>query len=243
MESIFHYCLYHCHVPGSCFDLTIPFSQTFPLAQLKHGSLKEYKEDLDRKDRLTPIVREAISRAENVRVPICYIAGPLTEATEEQKLRYEIAAKLCEGYGWFGYAPHLYGTDPKKHPEVKPEEVRDIDYLWAVIMPTFHLNFFSPTAHGNAMELGWAEVAGIPTIGFIPEAARVSRLLRGARNLLILTSYEEGNMEVLVQNALKDIHEWQEAHEVRFLMGSPRLWLEGYFARIAFRRGLIEFPK
>lgn len=153
----------------------------------------EYRHWLERRGRMTPAVEEAISFATIVaakKEPICYVAGALTEATDEDKHRYVKTSRLCKHFGIFGYAPHVYGTDPKKHSNVTPDEVRDIDFLWAVVLACFQINFLSPIAHGNAIEEGWAEYAHIPTIYCTPETMRISRLTRGMLNTDSVISYK-----------------------------------------------------
>lgn len=103
----------------------------YPTQQTR-TNFDDYRRWLARQRRITPAVIEAILRAEGARKDfpmVCYIAGALTEATEENKLRYSKVSEIAFSRRILGYAPHLYGTDPRKHPNVTPDEVRDIDYL------------------------------------------------------------------------------------------------------------------
>ncbi|MDP3769785.1 MAG: hypothetical protein Q8R40_02530 [bacterium] len=155
---------------------------------------ESYTRWLMRQARMTPPVSDALDRARGVMSEhkrVCYIAGALTEATSADKERYEIVSRIAGEHGMFGYAPHLYGTDPVRHPSVTPREVRDIDYLWAVVMPDLHINFLCPIAHGNAIEQGWAECFCIPTVYVADRMGRISRLPAGMFNILEVIRYND----------------------------------------------------
>jgi hypothetical protein len=153
----------------------------------------KYARELEESNRMTPIVREAIDKAIALssQYPIIiYIAGGLTGMSEEIKMRYgQVSDAIAEYDGMFGYAPHLHGTDPVAHPHVTPEEVRDIDYLFAAIVPKYHINCWYPVAHGNAVEAGWAEIKNIPSFHLVPEEMVLSRLVRGMTNIAATITY------------------------------------------------------
>jgi len=162
-------------------------------------SIDAFSNALTALGRMTPLVQEAIEKAHDITNNydfIWYIAGPLTGMSDTVKRRYEQAAEACVQSSTadtrvFGYAPHLHGTDPVKHPDVDKDEVRDIDDLWARIVPQGHLNFWQPTAHGNAVEAGWGELTDIPTLYIMPEAFRPSRLVGGMHNAIGALGYED----------------------------------------------------
>ena len=173
-----------------------------PNARPERPSIEAYEASLDALNQLTPPVVEAIAKAkERVKKTrsIVYVAGPLTGVSEELKDRYGHVSSLLESYGAdsngkqfvFGYVPHLHGTDPIKHPSVTSEEVRNIDSLWASVVASLHVNFLSPTAHGNAIELGWAEPIMIPTIFMNPNGNRLSRLTTGMQNIVDRVDYDD----------------------------------------------------
>lgn len=87
----------------------------------------------------------------------------------------------------------MHGTDPVAHPHVTPEEVRDIDYLFSALVPDYHINWWHPVAHGNAVEAGWAELMDIPSIYLIPEDVIPSRLIRGMHNIATTITYTDFN--------------------------------------------------
>lgn len=166
----------------------------FPTPEKIRPSFESYKKWLATREMITPAVAEKIEFAETILKRGClifYIAGALTEATEKDKDRYVKTAELCDARGMFGYAPHLYGTDPKKHPDVTPEEIRNIDFLFGAVLPNVHINFLFPIAHGNAIEQGWAEVFHIPSIYLAPRTMRLSRLTRGMLNIYATILYDD----------------------------------------------------
>lgn len=175
-------------------------------------SLNGYVRELEALGRLTSPVQEAAHKAEAIRHnfdTVFYIAGALTGVDELTKVRYtQMSDFIGTRKGMFGYAPHLHGTDPIEHPHVTPEEVRDIDYMFAVVVPDFHINFLHPTAHGNGVEAGWAEMVNIPAIYVVPEDVTLSRLVKGMRNILTTITYNDFKAEGLPKLAqlLEDIH-------------------------------------
>ncbi len=170
-------------------------------------SLDQYTDNLTRDGRLTPAVAEALAKARQLRATnrhLFYIAGALTGVAESVKARYGLASDLLERMSqpskrMFGYVPHLHGTDPVAHPDVTPAEVRDIDHLFAVITPDCHLNFTDPVAHGNGIEEGWAEMAGIPAVYLAPTSQRLSRIVLGMHNIAHIIRYEDFAIDGLAQ--------------------------------------------
>lgn len=166
-------------------------------ARPQRPTIDDYAADLQAQGRMTPAVREAIDKARAVRADhdiVFYVAGALTGMSDKVKQRYVDLSDLVATYNkpgakMFGYAPHLHGTDPVKHPDVTPDEVRDIDYLWSAVVPDGHFNFWDPVAHGNAAEAAWAEQHGIPAVYLVPEGLVPSRLVRGMHNILTTLVY------------------------------------------------------
>lgn len=172
----------------------------YPTAVFTLATIEMYAESLERQSRLTPAVQEAVDKAVAIQsrtVAVAYIAGGLTGVDEKTKERYGQVSQSLAGYGkigerdvFFGYVPHLHGTDPVKHPSVTPQEVRDIDYLWAGVVADYHINFLHPMAHGNAIEEGWGEQVMVPTIYMNPEGNKLSRLTVGMNNVISTVQYE-----------------------------------------------------
>lgn len=217
------------------------YHSRFP-AKEAYVTLEDYVKWLKLEGRLTPAVADAVNLA-NEKIHrgtiVFYIAGALTEASEEDKERYARTSEIIstrrngKGRSFFGYAPHIYGTDPKKHPQVTPQEVRDIDYLWAVVMAEAHVNFLDPIAHGNAIEEGWAEASHIPAIMCVPEGMRISRLTRGMINIDTFVSYEDIEDAYQELSCLVDqLSDWLDAH--------PGLYSIGFFGERAYLREVAE---
>jgi hypothetical protein len=157
-------------------------------------SIDEYAAELKRRGRITEVTKEAIAKARTVTCEyknILYVAGPLTGMSEEVKERYgRISDVVARVPGWFGYVPHLHGTDPIAHPDVSADEVRDVDFLWSTVVATAQVNCLFPVAHGNGIEEGWAELAEIPTLYLVPASFMPSRLVRGMWNVGRTVSYD-----------------------------------------------------
>lgn len=166
--------------------------------------LREYEHWLKQTGRMTTFLAEKVAMAYAVKRRVVYVAGPLTALAEELKTRYIAAATLAEELGFFGYVPHIHGTDPVKHPQVSPDEVRDADYLWAVVKPSVHINFLWPIGHGNAIEAGWAEIYHLPAIFCVPAEVRLSRLTVGLLNVHCLIRYPD---EESLFSMLRDVLE------------------------------------
>ena len=201
-------------------DLESVHMQLHPEAMPVRPSIDQYADALSRQGRLTPAVAESVENAKAVREStsaVVYIAGPLTGVSEELKARYGRISDKLAGYpfvsddkptAFFGYVPHLHGTDPVKHPNVTAEEVRDIDFLWAGVTADIHVNFLHPMAHGNAIEEGWSESRLIPTIYLNPEGNRLSRLTLGMHNIRRNIDYDSFDSEIADEVALD-----QAAHD------------------------------
>ncbi len=166
-----------------------------------------YATQLGQAGRLTPTVQDMVAKAIEAQQNhefIFYIAGPLTGMSEATKDRYVKTSELVASYikpdaRMFGYAPHLHGTDPVKHPDVSPQEVRDIDYLFARVIADAHINFLDPVAHGNAIEEAWAEEAGIPAFYVALRSTTLSRLVRGMNNMVDTFLYDSFETDGLPQ--------------------------------------------
>jgi len=169
----------------------------------KLEDIDKYEMSLKTSNRISQVRLESLQKARAIRAGhnvLMYLAGALTGVEDSVKLRYADVSQLIEGHtGMFGYAPHLHGTDPTKHPDVTPEEVRDIDYLFAAVAPDAHINFLDPVAHGNAIEAGWAEDKEIPSLYVVREGLALSRLVRGMNNVVGTIVYKDFNQDALPQ--------------------------------------------
>ena len=205
-------------------------------------SLDEYAIALDAMGRLTPVVAEAITKAHDWQsntVAMVYIAGGLTDVSEELKRRYGQASDLLATYAppgedgrqaFFGYVPHLHGTDPVLHPQVSQEEVRDIDFIYARLVPSFTVNFLAPIAHGNAIEAGWGELGMVPGVYMKPTGYKLSRLTLGMNNIAHTIEYEDYETDGLEQLKIyfDEVHAWLQTNPGR----DPREFFYLGFANI-----------
>lgn len=191
-------------------DLVTVADRLFPLSSSSRPSIEEYEKALEVSGRLTPPVKYSLEKALRIRPQtrvVVYVAGSLTGADEPTKARYGQVSNMLERYRnegldrelFFGYVPHLHGTDPVEHPSVTAEEVRDIDALWASVVADFHVNFVWPLAQGNAIEEGWAEKSMIPAVYLNPKGNRLSRLTRGMNNVAQTIEYDDFQTDGLAQ--------------------------------------------
>lgn len=137
---------------------------------------------------------------------IVYVGGSLTHVPEDEKKRYGKSAKLVDELGGFGYAPHIYGTDPTEHPDVLPKDVRDIDFFWSVLMSDLSIFWCDYPAFGTGIEMAWAEVYKIPSIKIINKNIKLSRLAKGLRDKSEIIYYDnDENLFKNLENKLKKI--------------------------------------
>lgn len=166
-------------------------------------TLAAYTAWLKKEKRLTDHVRASLDIAHEIRQnyrTIFYIAGALTGVKPALKERYIALRSLIIEYpSLFGYAPHLYGTDPIAHPDPTPQEVRDIDYLFSAVIPDYQFVFLQPVALGIAAEAAWGEAAGIPSIFLTEKDAPVSRLIRGLTNRVETIEYADFVVDGIAQ--------------------------------------------
>lgn len=134
-------------------------------------------------------VKETLFLAQKImasRKPIVYIGGGLTGQDDDIKIKYEKTGKMIDQMGGFGYVPHVYGTDPVKHPDVSPEDVRNIDFLWSVLLPSADIFWCDNPSFGVGIEMAWAEIYDIPSIKIHNKNITVSRMPRGLYHSQIL---------------------------------------------------------
>jgi len=136
---------------------------------------------------------------------IIYIGGSLTHVPQAEKTRYEKSAKLVDKLGGFGYVPHIYGTDPIKHPDVLSNDVRDIDFFWSVLMSDLSIFWCDYPAFGTGIEMAWAEVYKIPSIKIINKNIKLSRLAKGLRDKSEIIEYDnDKDLFKDLENKLKE---------------------------------------
>lgn len=196
----------------------------YPDATPMRPDLSSYAQGLALQGRLNSAVEESIAKAlelQGTTSAIVYLAGPLTGVSEELKARYGQLSDLLSTYApvvdgmpraFFGYAPHLHGTDPVKHPDVSSETVRDIDKIWGAIVPSIAINCLFPTAHGNAIEAGWEESSMVPAIFMNPTGNKLSRLTTGLNNIIRVIEYDDFETDGIgaLKVQMDEIHAWMQ---------------------------------
>ena len=175
-------------------------------AQTKHTAINLLESQLHDSGNLSPVVSDALAAAHVLADQyeiILYVAGALTGVALADKQRYELVARTATAIrgerSLFAYVPHMHGTDPVVHPDITPAEVRTIDFLASAVIADAQLNFTYPLAHGNAIELAWAEAAGIPTWLIVPDTQHTSRLTRGMQNIAGTITYHDFAVDGIIQ--------------------------------------------
>ncbi len=107
-----------------------------------------------------------------------YIGGALTHADEKQKILYKKISKLCENMGIEAYVPHVWGTDPVKHPDVSPEDVWHINKR-QVSSANIMIAFVGKPSLGVGAELEIARINNVKIIIWWFEGEKVSRMTLG----------------------------------------------------------------
>jgi len=219
------------------------------LTPILRPSLNEMYQTFERDGIMTAAVKAAFDRAYQVISEydgqVIYIAGALTDQPEEVKARYTDLSDILISYGIFGYAPARYGTDPVKNPNVSPDEVHAVDYIWAACVARMHFNFLVPTAIGPGIEFGqahpWApnQYADKPTVLLLPEEYHLSRLPGGMPNLLQIIRYtSNANMRRQAESLIREMGEYMFLPRTEHWLGTRTL--EDY---VMHKRGLAETAK
>lgn len=137
-----------------------------------------------------------------------YISGALTNVphVNSLKLLYESIGKVCVEYNLDPYIPHMH-TDPLQHPNLTPAEVFANDKE-KVSLSSLVIAYVGYPSIGVGMEIGYAEVCGIPVILLYEKDAIVSRFPRGIPNLLAEISFV--NHEDALSQIRKVVMRWVE---------------------------------
>lgn len=178
---------------------------------------------------------------------VAYVSGALTGVSEELKERYVKTKETVERHEGFAYVPHIHGTDPVKHPDVTPRDVRDIDEFWSVSVPDFQITWVEPPALGSGIEAGWGEKSReVPIVALCPADKRASRLMRGLRNYCKEIPYETlddaySKLDRLVQGLQDWVIEASSLWEtIRTPLSTSRVPVRYFFDRRAYGRQLAE---
>lgn len=161
---------------------------------------------------------------------VAYVSGALTGVDEPTKERYVKTKEIVERRNGFAYVPHINGTDPVKHPDVTPGDVRDIDEFWSVSVPDFQITWVEPSAIGSGIEAGWGEQtwAGtgrrVPIIALHPAAKNVTRIMRGLKNYAKEIPYESLNHAYeSLDRLMAEIEIWSHHERVRYFFEAVQI--------------------
>lgn len=149
----------------------------------------------------TAVVRESLELVERVLASgqkIVYISGSLTHVPQEEKNNYLKTKEIVDKFGAFGYVPHLY-SDPIKHPNEVPREVRDIDFLWSAVVADTAVFWGNYPSIGVGAEMAWAEIYGVPSIKLVANDKKMSRIGYGLYDNAQIIRYDK------VEVGLKDL--------------------------------------
>mgnify|MGYP001595481549 CR=1 FL=1 len=142
----------------------------------------------------TPIVAQSIKVAEDYLAenkPIFYVSGALTNVSDTTIIkRYNTTGELIKASGGLSYLPHEHGSDPKQNPEITPDDIYTIDFLWGVVLPTAEILWGYPPSLGVGVQLGWCDTYQIPTALLQPSDIRLSRLAEAIAQRVTVIRYD-----------------------------------------------------
>ena len=107
-----------------------------------------------------------------------YISGGLTHTAEKQRVIYEKIAEICKSVCADIYVPHLSGTDPIKHPDVKPYDVWVKDHR-EVATCDLVIAYVGLPSLGVGAELEIARITASDIIIWWFKNEKISRMAKG----------------------------------------------------------------
>lgn len=134
-----------------------------------------------------------------------YVAGALTvsDNPEGQKRFYERIADVCQEAGFRAYLPHK-STDPRKHPNVTPEDVYRKDYEM-VAKAKIIIAYVGAPSLGVGTELEIAKNNSTDIVLIFHKNETVSRMPKGNPGVKKIIIYESE------EDALDQIREYLKA--------------------------------
>lgn len=148
----------------------------------------------------SPIVSESIRIAGDYLGqgrPIIYVSGALTNVDDPSIVdRYEATGALIRNHGGLPYLPHEHGSDPKLNPDITPDDIYVIDFLWGVVLPTVVVLWGAPPSLGVGVQLGWCDTYQIPTALLQPKGMKLSRLAEAIAQRVTVIRYDGNRWQV-----------------------------------------------
>lgn len=145
----------------------------------------------------TPIVSRSLKMADEyieTGKPIIYVAGALTNVEDSKVVgRYEETGKLIREAGALSYLPHEHGSDPKRNPELTPDDIYIIDFLWGSVLSNAVILWGYPPSLGVGVQLGWCDTYQIPAALLQPADIKLSRLAESIAQRVTVIRYQNGD--------------------------------------------------
>ena len=147
----------------------------------------------------TPIVMQSLAMADEyleTGKTIFYVAGPLTNVDDPGIIeRYNQTDKIIQQAGALSYLPHAHGSDPKRNPDLKPDDIYTIDFLWGSVLSDAVVLWGNPPSLGVGVQLGWCDTYQIPTALLQPMDKKLSRLAEAIAQRVTVIRYANGDWQ------------------------------------------------
>lgn len=141
----------------------------------------------------TPIVASSLAMADEyleTGKPIFYVAGALTNVSDPTiTARYDATDAIIREAGALTYLPHEHGSDPKRHPQLTPDDIYVIDFLWGTVLSNAVVLWGAPPSLGVGVQLGWCDTYQIPTALLQPTSVKLSRLAEAIAQRVTVIRY------------------------------------------------------
>lgn len=147
----------------------------------------------------TPIVASSLAMADEyleTGKPIFYVAGALTNIKDQSIIeRYEETDEIVRSVDALAYLPHAHGSDPRRHPNLTPDDIYTIDFLWGAVLSHAVILWGNPPSLGVGVQLGWCDTYQIPTALLQPADTKLSRLAEAIAQRVTVIRYAPATEE------------------------------------------------
>ena len=143
----------------------------------------------------SPLVAESLAMADKYLEegkPIFYVTGALTNMDDPTIIeRYEETGKIIREQGGLPYLPHEHGSDPSTNPELTPDDIYTIDFLWGPVLSRAEIVWGFPPSLGVGVQLGWCDTYQIPTALLYPAEVKLSRVAEAIAQRVTVIRYAD----------------------------------------------------
>lgn len=143
----------------------------------------------------SPLVAQSLKMADKYldeNKPIFYVSGALTNMEDPSIIaRYERTGELIREMGGLSYLPHEHGSDPKTNPELTPDDIYTIDFLWGSVLARAEIMWGYPASLGVGVQLGWCDTYQIPTALLQPADVKLSRVAEAIAQRVTVIRYTD----------------------------------------------------